>query len=207
MKKPIKPFTQFGRWTVLYRIPGLTKNRAVQYMCKCSCGTIKPVLGYKLRLKESTSCGCFAKEQSSKRMITHGLTKHPLFSIYLSMHSRCYNQNNHAYPRYGGRGIYVCRRWHSVIKFIQDNELKTKKGLTIDRRDNNGPYSPNNTRWVDRQTQAMNRTNNDIVTYKNKSQPLFQWAYDLGLPPKTLWARIHRYNWSVEKALNTPVKR
>ena len=204
MKKPIKLNTKFGRWTVLERVPGLNKSNQTRYFCKCSCGTIKKVIGSKLRRGDSLSCGCFAREASRNRMIQHGMSKHRLFPIWISMMQRCYNKNSHAFAQYGSRGISVCARWHNPILFIKDNETKALAKLTLDRIDNDGEYSPKNTYWSTRRQQALNRRSNVLIEFDNKTKPIFQWAYDFGLPPKTLWARINR-GWSIERAITTPL--
>lgn len=202
--KYIEPNTKIGRWTIISRIIKLNKSNQAQYFCRCDCGTEKSVSAFRLRNGSSKSCGCLARELSSKRLTTHGLTNHPLFSIWNTMMNRCYNKKTKAYPDYGGRGIYVCKRWHDVSLFIKDNAPVSKKGLSIDRVDNDKEYSPANTRFITRREQALNRRSNVNITYKGITKPIFKWAYDLSLPPKTLWARIRVSHWSVEKAITTP---
>ena len=118
---------------------------------------------------------------------------------------RCYSKKNHSYHQYGGRGIKVCKRWHSLPLFIKDNDTTFNPALTIDRINNNKDYTPQNVRWATRQQQAFNRRSNILITFKGETKPMFQWAYDIGIRPETVWARFNR-NWSVERALTQPIK-
>lgn len=194
---------RFGRWTVVANVGTNSGGHAV-FRCACDCGVSRNVVSLRLRGGTSRSCGCLARELSSARKKTHGLSKHPLFPTWCSMMNRCYSPRSRAYPDYGGRGILVCDRWRDARHFIADNEGKNLPGLEIDRADNNGPYAPDNCRWVERSVQSGNKRSNIWLTHDGRTMILFDWARETGIPPRTLWSRIKKMGWPTDKALTTP---
>jgi len=123
------------------------------------------------------------------------------------MIQRCFNTNAHAYGSYGGRGIIVCDRWrHSFVAFFHDMGLKPYAGAEIERKNNDGPYSPENCCWSTRKEQNRNKRSNHLLTHNGKTQCVTDWAVEVGLKYNTILARLS-YGWTVEQALQRPQQR
>ena len=76
---------------------------------------------------------------------------------------------------------------------------------TLDRRNNDLGYSPENCRWVTQEIQVNNRSNNVRLEYNGETRTLAEWAVHLGMKYHTLRTRF-RKGWSVERAFTTSVK-
>jgi len=127
-------------------------------------------------------------------------------SIYRKMKRRCNDSKSHNWPRYGGRGIKVCKRWmESIENFVADMGL-CPEGMTLDRIDPNGDYEPSNCRWATMLTQSRNRTNNIILELNGKSMCMSEWAELTGIKIGTLWWRF-KAGWGHERILTTKVAR
>ena len=130
---------------------------------------------------------------------THGLSQTPEYRAWQQMIRRCVVPTHPAFPRYGGRGITVCERWlASVEDFLRDMGPRPD-GHELDRRDNDGPYSPENCRWVTRKVNDRNRASNRVVEFDGERRTVAEWCEVTGLRPDTLAWRLN--HWPVEKAL------
>ena len=132
----------------------------------------------------------------------HGLRKHPLYSVWANIKTRCFNRNNSHYERWGGRGITMCNEWKNSFKAFYNWAMSNgyQEGLTIDRIDNDGNYEPSNCRWVTVKIQNSNKRNVKFITYNGETKLLGEWAQILGIKEKTLWMRLYYYNMPIEKA-------
>ena len=137
--------------------------------------------------------------------IKHGLRNTRIYSIWAAMHNRCKNPSNKHYASYGGKGIAVCREWADVKAFY---EWAIANGyddtLTLDRKNTNGNYQPDNCRWSTQKEQQNNRTNNIYVTAFGTTRSINEWCEITGLSYSTIRGRIFEYGWDAEKALTTP---
>ena len=138
-----------------------------------------------------------------------GIRHSPLYHIYHGMKQRCYNPNNPRYKNYGGRGIYVCDAWqndyNAFATWARQHGYRSGADLTIDRIDNDGPYSPENCRWISRQ-----RNSSFGNVGKVKHHPHLEYAF--GVSPEGIrvdivnvseFARVYDLNRSsVSAALN-----
>lgn len=142
--------TAVNSWTVLEH---LKNAREMSYRCRCVCGTEKTVTKSNLRLGKSKSCG--AGDCNAKATITHGLTEHPLYSVWSGIKKRLNNPTgtNECY-----KGIKLAPEWEDFQTFYDwsvNNGYAA--GLTIDREERTGDYTPGNCRWVTYLVQSQNR--------------------------------------------------
>ena len=110
------------------------------------------------------------------------------------------------YPRYGGRGITICERWDSFELFLADMGKAPSKRHSIERNDNDGPYSPDNCRWAPPIEQRRNQERVYTLEHNGMSLTPAEWARRTGISNKRIHARLKR-GWSVAAALETPVRK
>lgn len=190
---------KFGRLTVQSFAGQDHRNQAL-WNCVCECGNVVVVKSYFLRSGTTKSCGCFADECRAKANFKHGKRNTRLFNIWYKMIQRCTNPKEAAYKDYGHRGIYVCQEWLNSFEAFWDWAQKNgyRDDLSIDRIENNGPYSPENCRWATQKEQANNRRSNIIIEYKGESHNIAEWAKITGIKSGTLLRR-YKQGWTLEE--------
>lgn len=191
-----------GEAYYLHDVSNAIKRRQAMFRCKCGNKFIAQI--YKVKTGETKSCGCIFKKCIQDSNSTHGLTSTPLYRIWKSIKSRCYNTHNKAFNNYGGRGVSVCEQWRNDFLSFYTWAISNgyEKGLQIDK-DIKGDgllYSPETCTIVTAKVNANNKRSNVYIEYNNESKTISQWADKVGIPMKILHQRLTR-GWSFEKSL------
>jgi hypothetical protein len=181
---------RFGRLAVTGRAFPNYRGNAV-WECACDCGNRAQVIGPHLTRGLIASCGCLRRERALAAVVKHGQSKTPVYNIWIKIRDRCQNVKNRDYRRYGGRGIKVCDRWQTFENFYADMG-HPPPGMTIERQDNDGPYSPDNCVWADRKTQRRNTSTNLMVQVEGALLPLAVACERLRLKRRAVYMRMRR---------------
>lgn len=151
-------------------------------------------------------------QAGTRTAIKRPTTRHPAYPCWRTMRQRCLNPRNPNYPRYGGRGITICAAWLASFDAFACDMGERPPGATLERIDNDGPYSPENVRWATREEQGQNRHDVRPFTFDGRTQTLCKWVREwnaTGRNPhrineSTLRVRLNRLGWTLERALATP---
>ena len=209
---------KFGRLTVIeqrgFTEPNKYGHRHAIWYCKCDCGNYVERTTDVLKRGKS-SCGCRKEEvlnEMSEKNKKHGLSKSRIYGIWKNMISRCYREKDIHYPAYGGRGITVCEEWKNdssnFFKWAMENGYE--EHLTIERKDNDKGYCPENCTWVTKEEQYKNKRQNLMITYNGKTLCAEDWAKETGINAQAIRWRF-KHGWEVERifadALPQPYKK
>lgn len=146
---------KFGRWVVIAEVPNVDKKQF--WRCRCTCGEERNVMTFTLKNGTSQSCGCAQKEGGETATnYRHGKIKSGMYQSWVGMRARCSNPKGKNFHNYGGRGITVCDRWQDFESFWIDMHATWKPGLSVERKDVNGNYDPENCIWATQYEQMQN---------------------------------------------------
>lgn len=136
----------------------------------------------------------------------HGMTHSAEFAIWTGAKQRCRDKNSKDYANYGARGITVCDEWqHDFRAFLRDMGPRPSARHSLDRIDNNGPYSKANCRWSTRHQQSNNRRNTRFLTLGNRTQSVSDWCKETGIAHGTLWKRLEA-GWPIDRVLTATIR-
>jgi hypothetical protein len=196
---------RFGRLTgVAYAGPS-PDGRGAMWQFSCACGGSRTARASSVRHGDVTGCGmCRTPRRGGRKRPKRVFP--PERGIWHGMKSRCERKSDKSFPDYGGRGIYVCDRWRaSFATFCSDMGPRPSPKHSIDRIDNDGPYSPENCRWATSKEQARNARFNRHLVHDGVTRCVSEWAEILSMKAKTIFGRL-RDGWSADRALSTPTR-
>jgi hypothetical protein len=193
---------KYNLLNVLYRC-GTDNQGEALWFCKCDCGNETVVRGRCLRKSITKSCGCLRRKHGHYE----NNTPSPEYTSWTCMLSRCHYNKATNYANYGGRGILVCDSWRNSFQAFFSDMGYRPSGMTIDRIDNDGPYSPDNCKWSTHSEQKRNTCRTRFLTLNGETMCVTDWAIKLRINRNTVYGRLGR-GWSDEKALTfNPKKR
>lgn len=204
----------FGHLVVLKRAEtriGKGGHRRTMWLCRCSCGAEKEISSDALTSGNQISCGCVGAQHRKEATTKHGMADTPLYRVWNTIKSRCYNKNVRTYKYYGGRGIKMCDEWYNDFGAFRDWAFANgyQDGVrgaeqTIDRIDVDGDYTPDNCRIITQTEQMNNIRTNHRIEYNGESHTIAEWSRITGINQFKIRARMTELGWTAERALTTP---
>lgn len=204
---------KFGKLTVIDMADDyVDKNgkRYTKWLCRCECGNIKGIRANSLIGGDTISCGCYKNSMRKENSVKNNPKVRRLYNVWIGMKERCYNPNNPNYHNYGGRGIEVCKEWISNFRNFEkwanetgfDYDAKSR-GCTIERKDVNGNYCPENCCWIPLSKQGNNKRNTVHIEVDGDTFTINELSEIYGINRNTLYCRYANGD-SVEDLLKPP---
>lgn len=199
--KQVSPGDIFTSLTVL------RESSPHRFECRCKCGNVCIVSRTNLHTGHKKSCGCLQKEDTKKRLTTHGQTGTPLFKTWMRMKARCYSPSHNSYKNYGGRGIEICPKWKDDFQSFVYWAVAAgyKPELSIERINVNGNYEPANCRWATLKEQKNNTRRTHRIQAFGETKTITEWSKDDRCKANlnTLYYRM-KTGWDAESAISSP---
>ena len=170
------------------------------------CKQVKPISEFYKHKGRAT--GSQKRCKTCSKQCYHGLSGTKFYLRWQNLKNRCYSPNYPDYKYYGARGIFMCERWRNSFSDFHNDTIATyEEGLTLDRIDNDGPYSPKNCRWATRKEQSRNRNYCRQITIAGETRTLWEWLQIYSIKRSTYGVRRHVYGWPIIKAITKPVRK
>lgn len=184
---------QINIFDVLYECDFKTKDGHKMYHVKCRCcqweGDMK-----KHCIRRTTSC---KHVDITGKYIDYNLRwkSKRLKSIFGHMKQRCYNVENKDYRWYGNKGIRICDEWINNPKLFEEWSFNNgySDNLTIDRKDENKDYSPDNCRWITLETNTKYKSTTSLIEVNGETHTGREWAEMLGLGTNVINTYVRKY--------------
>lgn len=199
----------FGELTVILRVPShKSTNAGTLWLCHCSCGREVKIFRQKLVRRPRLCCNSSLGVHRGGRVtddIAYGSWEH--------MRGRCYSLKDHKFEHYGGRGIGVCDRWRGrggFRNFLEDMGPRPSLSHSIERRDVNGDYTPENCSWATLSEQNRNTRVTIYIDHDGDRVKFVDLMDGLGFDKserQRIYGRVFQMGWSLDDALSIPIKR
>lgn len=187
--KPNDPQWVGQKFNKLTVVGAVWNGRRWLWRCSCECGGESVAYPNQVMRGQTKTCGCGRSVTFHEMHLKHGDAGTRLHGIWKGMRKRCgHNSSSH---HYGDRGISVCDEWSDYTVF---KEWAMANGyrddLTIERKDVNGDYCPENCTWIPSGEQTLNTRKTIIVVHDGRKAPVSVWCDELGLKRSTVYYRI-----------------
>lgn len=198
----------FGELIVVKEISRHPTRPVRRYLCQCSCGKTTKVCQSDLTSGDTKSCGHIQKEmyRLGTGHFKHGqarVKKHSkAYRVWTGMIARTENPKNPSFKNYGGRNIFVCRRWRESFGRFYSDMGDPPCGLSIERVDNNKGYSKKNCIWADRKTQNNNQRTNRKHKYQGQLLGITEISRRVGINHRSLTWRMDEQGLTFKQAIS-----
>lgn len=204
----------FGLLTAVTELPMEGDRQVWQFRCNCGVLMSRQIetVRFGVRNGSQPNCGCLTskiRSASGHLRTEHGLSveNHRLYDVHRQMLQRCENPKCKDFKNYGARGISVCDDWKNPVVFFQwAYSSGYSQGVTIERKNVDGNYSPENCTWIPNEQQSHNTRRNVFLTVGGVTHHIAEWARINGLRWPTVSSRI-RSGWPIERAVSEPTNR
>jgi hypothetical protein len=134
-----------------------------------------------------------------------------IYAVWSAMLHRTNSELTGRYRRmhrsYVERGIEVCKEWVDSFDVFCEWALNNgyENKLTLDRKNNDKNYTPDNCRWITTNEQNRNKCTNRFITAWGETKCQADWMQDTRVVFSIVCA-LKRVDsgWSIEDALSTP---
>lgn len=185
--------TRVGHIVCLHPLQDGDRLHRRMWACECDCGVrFERREGAILLAIKNSASSCCGHQCPLRVKIKHGMYYHPARLSWMSMKARCTNPLNASWANYGGRGIGYCNGWETFGGFWKSMGATYSQGLSLDRINNDGDYSPDNCRWATAKEQANNRRNSIKILSAHGHVSLKEAARLSGISYETLYCRFKK---------------
>lgn len=189
---------RYGLLVAIERLEGVANSR---WRFRCDCGNETTAILTNVRSGQIKSCGCAGSRTTiGARSLKHGHSvgfhKSRTAAAWRNAKTRCFNTSHEKYPAYGGRGVTMCPEWTNDFSAFLRDMGECPDGLTLERKDVNGNYEPDNCLWATRTVQDNNKRD----TIRVGALSLKQYADTVGVDYKRLHHRMNRHGETAQQA-------